>query len=128
MNYNIEICNNVLKLVNSYNQSILHFEKNAKKNSEKLYTYFEEYPTKPLKLEIKYSDTLIVPDQNGEYIESIKQYSTNDLLNIMYVCLTTINPSFTIGHHNEYNRTYTYNILPPYEAIKGVIRMLEKSI
>lgn len=127
MNHNIQVCNNVLKLVNSYNESILYFQKNAKKNSEKLYTYFEEFPTKVLKLEIKYMDTLIIPDKNGEYNESLKLYSTNDLLNIMYVCLTTVIPSFAIGHHNEQARTYTYNINPPYEAINGAIRMLERS-
>jgi len=128
MNYNIQICNNVLKLVSSYNESTMYFEKNAKKYSEKLYTYFEECPTKVLRLQIKYMDTLIVPDENGEYIELLKQYSINDLLNIMYLCLTTVTPSFTIGRHNENNKTYAYDIKPPYEAINGAIIMLERLI
>lgn len=133
MEHYISLCDNTIRLIVKYYESIKHFEETIFTSSTDLYTYFDDFPDyeesigSTSEFVLIYNGKRIMCDSKDNS-EILSRYSLLDLYFIMNECLTIITPSFAVGRQHGNNGSHCGYIKPPYDAIKGTIRLLEKMI
>ncbi len=136
MDYYYQLCNNILCQIDDYYKAVGYLEQTIYTSSTNLYTYFDEMPKTGYGNDCKVGTmkvTDIVYDGvniskskiNNDYLECLRKYSLYDLRRILYVALSVLTPKIMIGMRHGASGSHSAEIVAPYEAINGAIRLIE---
>jgi hypothetical protein len=129
----VDMCNNVLQLVDKYYEAQPDICMNNGWLEEKNISFYSNYFVKndkqyesAYRKNLIYNSNNIDKDSDGCYKHILNKLNIFDLLNIMYLLSSSINPSYS--RMSNHSSPCTQTLQPPYVAINNAIDMLKSEI
>lgn len=129
------VCNNSLILVKEYYNALAKYQLNTVLPSDILKNYIGYYTIKkgdydcyemtPVCPDIMYkNENVLSKYDNGSFMQYLNKCNLDDMLNIMYLCMSASPPKFVI----VLNKNEPASLKPPYKSIKYAMKFLTKCI